>query len=384
MLFRSVSTACIDCVVGKVQPLTGTTGCVDCAVGTFQPSTGATACHICATGTIAATTGLTACTDCATGTMQGDAGESACEDCIAGTFVGVVGANECQVCAVGKIATAAGRSVCTACAAGRWKARGFADVTTTVHGYKKSSATGTCDLSLSVTCPNGHQPTMASFPQTRANALMAPNTQTSALQESPKYCTACAAGFYNNAADGSACIACTAGQYQDTTGQTACKAHSDLCVVEGKKTKSAADINKLSTTAKESTCTACAAGKYNAFYHNTACDKAVKCSAGEGAGAWDATAHTWTCTQCVAGMYASAADHTAAIDFAEGLVEADGTTAKAATVSGGAACKACASGTVQLTAGATASTDCAANSCKAGHYLKSSTTTKCQDRKSVV
>jgi len=211
---------CNTCCAGKFSA-GAAAQCATCAAGTYADETGKDTCktQACATGqgyTVGGTMFTSKaenCAPCAAGKFNNAAPDdkTACAGCPAGQYQDATGMTSCKkyFCNMGETPMGAGLSDpttgCTACAAGRWKAMGFADVTTTDHGYKKSSAT--CDLSLSVTCPTGHQPTMASFPQTRANALMAPNTQTSALQAIPKYCTACAVGFYNNAADGTACIA---------------------------------------------------------------------------------------------------------------------------------------------------------------------------------
>ena len=157
----AVGTDCATCPEGTVSP-GNSKKCISCPGGT---SASGGVCNRCNPGSFRPQFFSNDCSTCPIGTdTAGKKGASKCRNCSPGEFAKSEGAATCDQCGTNKYSSGPGSDSCETCA----------------PGYDTDGEVGMST------------------------------------------CTACSAGFYNNAAGGS-CLECDPGTYQDQAGKTSCK-----------------------------------------------------------------------------------------------------------------------------------------------------------------
>ena len=115
------TTACVDCEMGKVQPLKGKTGCDNCNTGTHMDQTGQTACLPCFPGEYNEAVGAVNCKVCIPGKKRGpDDPKNTCLECSLGQY-SQVGDSSCQSCPLGWKGDNSRKGFCVSCTPGRFQ-----------------------------------------------------------------------------------------------------------------------------------------------------------------------------------------------------------------------------------------------------------------------
>jgi len=157
-------TSCVDCPVGRYQPLPGSTNCSDCGKGLYTNLQGSTTCERCPVGEFQATEGQANCQACAAGTYQNELGQSGCKLCPVGTANDKTRQEFCQPCFGSNYESEVGSTACTACTSslvnrnGVWRSArvstpdhssGLTNCTACVTGTNCSGSVGTGDFAVS-------------------------------------------------------------------------------------------------------------------------------------------------------------------------------------------------------------------------------------------
>ncbi len=148
------TTTCVDCPMGRFNPVYDKYQCEPCGLGLFQNLTGTTECQTCTSGTFTNTTGQTQCRSCEAGRFNTISKATTCTNCGVGQSTPAVGYTICSDCGVGTYSSVSG-SLCIGCAIGKFQTATGATTCSNCPTLTSTAVTGASRLShcLTVKCP---------------------------------------------------------------------------------------------------------------------------------------------------------------------------------------------------------------------------------------